>query len=52
MCVSVSVVGWIQEPEGDSPRLMLTLAQPHADGLLNLNAGHSSVTHLVPNCSR
>lgn len=34
----------------DSPRLMLPLAQPHADCLLNLNTGQSSVTHLVTNC--
>lgn len=27
---------------------MLPLTQPHADRLLNLNAGHSSVTHFIP----
>ena len=53
VCVCVCVcVCWALEPGGDSPWLMLPLTQPHTDSLLNLNAGQSSVSHLVPNCWR
>lgn len=34
------------------PRLVLPLAQPHADSLLDLDAGHGAVTHLVANCCK
>lgn len=40
---------WVPGTGGDSPWLMLLLRQPHADSLLHLDAGHSSVTHLVLN---
>lgn len=35
--------------ELELPRLVLPLAQPHADGLLDLDAGDSAVAHLVAN---
>lgn len=50
VCECVCVLDTRGGEGGDSPWLMLPLTQPHADSLLNLNAGQSSVTHLVSDC--